>query len=178
MIAMTGSSLDQTEFFAERSIEMGEENILGSIRQISAMMDSHCRAMSDRGELTPAQCFCIMYILENKDRDFCSTDLCDILMTSRASVSLLLKGLKKKGYLRMSSVEGDDRKKQLELTPKADEFTAFLKNDMDTLDKAICGGLSDEEILIITRGLKTILANLKQYQKGGMCCDKDTCSSN
>lgn len=156
---------------------MREENILGHIRQISAALDSHCRSMSERGELTPTQCFCIMYIYEHKGKDFCSTDLCDILGTSRASVSLLLKGLKQKGYLRMSSVEGDDRKKQLELTPKAAEFTAFLKNDMDDLDKAICSGISPEDILVISRGLKIVLANLKQYQKGGMCCDKNTFST-
>lgn len=156
---------------------MRENTILGYVRQISAAMDSHCRMMSERGDLTPMQCFCIMYIHENKGRDFCSTDLCDILGTSRASVSLLLKGLKKKGYLQMVSVEGDDRKKQLELTPKAAEFTAFLKNDIDGIEKAICSGLSPEEILIISGGLKTILANLKQYHKGGMCCDKNTCGT-
>ncbi|MGN0600541.1 MAG: MarR family winged helix-turn-helix transcriptional regulator [Oscillospiraceae bacterium] len=153
---------------------MREESILGDIRQISSVMDSHCRSMSERGDLTPTQFFCIMYINEHRGKDFCSTDLCDILGTSRASVSLLLKGLKQKGYLRMSSVEGDDRKKQLELTPKAIEFTAFLKNDMDNLDKVISSGISPEDILVISRGLKIILANLKQYQKGGICRDKDS----
>lgn len=161
----------------ERQKTMKEESILGYIRQISATVDSHCRMISDRGELTPMQCFCIIYIHENKGRDFCSTDLCDILGTSRASVSLLLKGLKQKGYLRMSSVEGDDRKKQLELTPMAAEFTDFLKKDMDGLSEAICSGISPEDILIISSGLKTMLANLKQHQKGGMCCDKNTYST-
>lgn len=153
---------------------MREEKALGYIRQISAAMESHCRVMNDRGDITPMQCFCIMYIQENKGKDFCSTDLCDILGTSRASVSLLLKGLKKKGYLTMNSVEGDDRKKQLELTPKAVEFAALVKNDMECLDKAIYNGISPEDVLIINSGLKTMLANLKEYSKGGMCCDKNT----
>ena len=153
---------------------MKEEKILGYIRQISATVDAHCRTISEQLELTPMQCFCIVYIHENKGRDFCSTDLCDILGTSRASVSLLLKGLKQKGYLQMISIEGDDRKKQLELTPKAAEFTAFLKKDMDDLDKALLEGVPPEDMPIISRGLKIMLANLKQYQKGGMCCDKNT----
>ena len=74
----------------------------------------------------------------------------------------------------MISVEGDDRKKQLELTPKAAEFTAFLKKDMDDLDKALLEGIPAEDMPIISRGLKIMLANMKQYQKGGMCCDKNT----
>lgn len=157
---------------------MNDENILGYIRQISSYMDYHCRMLSDRGELTPAQCFCIMYIYENRGVDFCSTDLCDILGTSRASVSLLLKGLKKKGYLQMSSVEGDDRKKRLSLTPKATDFAVFLKEDARSIEEAIYRGISAEDILTISSGLKTILSNLKQHQKGGMCCDKDPHSPN
>lgn len=156
---------------------MREEKALGYIRQIATAMESHCRVMNDQGEVTPMQCFCIMYIQENKGKDFCSTDLCDILGTSRASVSLLLKGLKKKGYLMMNSVEGDDRKKQLELTPKAVEFAAFVKKDMECLDKAIYDGISPEDVLIINSGLKKMLANLKEYHKGGMCCDKNTYST-
>ncbi|MGN1136185.1 MAG: MarR family winged helix-turn-helix transcriptional regulator [Oscillospiraceae bacterium] len=157
---------------------MNDENILGYIRQISSYMDYHCRMLSDRGELTPAQCFCIMYIYDNRGADFCSTDLCDILGTSRASVSLLLKGLKKKGYLQMNSVEGDDRKKRLSLTPKATDFAVFLKEDARNTEDAIYRGISAEDILTISSGLKTILTNLKQHQKGGMCCDKDTHSPN
>lgn len=158
----------------ERQNKMKEENALGYIRQISAALESHCRAMNDQGEITPMQCFCIMYIYENKGKDFCSTDLCDMLGTSRASVSLLLKGLKKKGYLQMNSVEGDDRKKQLELTPKAFKLADRVKEDMECLDNAIYCGISPENVLIINSGLKIMLANLKQYQKGGMCCDKNT----
>ncbi len=164
----------QADITGKGALNLKEEKILGYIRQISATVDAHCRTTSDKMELTPMQCFCIVYIHENKGRDFCSTDLCDILGTSRASVSLLLKGLKQKGYLQMISVEGDDRKKQLELTPKAAEFTAFLKKDMDDLDKALLEGVPPEDMPIISRGLKIMLANLKQYQKGGMCCDKNT----
>lgn len=156
---------------------MNNESILGYIRQISSYMDYHCRMISERGDLTPSQCFCIMYIYDNKGKDFCSTDLCDILGTSRASVSLLLKGLKKKGYLQMRSIEGDDRKKQLALTSKAEEFAVFLKNDAQSVEAAIYQGIPPEDIPVICSGLKTMLANLKQFQKGGMCCDKDTCSS-
>lgn len=164
----------QADITGKGALNLKEEKILGYIRQISATVDAHCRTISEQLELTPMQCFCIVYIHENKGRDFCSTDLCDILGTSRASVSLLLKGLKQKGYLQMISIEGDDRKKQLELTPKAAEFTAFLKKDMDDLDKALLEGVPPEDMPIISRGLKIMLANLKQYQKGGMCCDKNT----
>ena len=164
----------QADNIRKGALNLKEEKILGYIRQISATVDAHCRTTSDKMELTPMQCFCIVYIHENKGRDFCSTDLCDILGTSRASVSLLLKGLKQKGYLQMISVEGDDRKKQLELTPKAAEFTAFLKKDMDDLDKALLEGIPAEDMPIISRGLKIMLANMKPYQKGGMCCDKNT----
>lgn len=164
----------QADLTKKGALNLKEEKILGYIRQISATVDAHCRTTSEQVDLTPMQCFCIMYIHENKGKDFCSTDLCDILGTSRASVSLLLKGLKQKGYLQMISVEGDDRKKQLELTPKAAEFTAFLKKDMDDLDKALLDGIPAEDMPVISRGLKIMLANLKQYQKGGMCCDKNT----
>ncbi len=164
----------QADLIRKGALNLKEEKILGYIRQISAAVDAHCRTTSEQSELTPMQCFCIMYIHENKGSDFCSTDLCDILGTSRASVSLLLKGLKQKGYLQMISVEGDDRKKQLELTPKAAEFTVFLKEDMNSLDNALIEGIPAEDIPVISRGLKIMLANIKKYPKGGMCCDKNT----
>lgn len=164
----------QADLIRKGALNLKEEKLLGYIRQISAVVDAHCRTTSEQLELTPMQCFCIMYIHENKGSDFCSTDLCDILGTSRASVSLLLKGLKQKGYLQMISVEGDDRKKQLELTPKAAEFTVFLKEDMDSLDQALIEGIPAEDIPVISRGLKIMLANIKKCPKGGMCCDKNT----
>lgn len=141
---------------------MDNSGIFESIRQISTAMESHCRTLGERGELTSAQCFCLMYIYENMGTDFCSTDLCEILGTSRASVSLLLKGMKKKGYLRMDSVEGDDRKKQLGLTPKAVDFAEFIRNDKDVLEKAAFNGISEDELDIINNGLKTILSNMKK----------------
>lgn len=141
---------------------MDNSGIFESIRQISTAMESHCRTLGERGELTSAQCFCLMYIYENMGTDFCSTDLCEILGTSRASVSLLLKGMKKKGYLRMDSVEGDDRKKQLGLTPKAVDFAEYIRNDRFTLESAAFSGVSDDELDIINNGLKTILSNMKK----------------
>lgn len=141
---------------------MEYSGIFESIRQISSAMESHCRTLGEQGGLTSAQCFCLMYIYENKDTDFCSTDLCEILGTSRASVSLLLKGMKKKGYLRMDAVEGDDRKKQLGLTPKAIDFAEYLRNDRFTLENAAFSGVSADELDIINNRLKTILSNMKK----------------
>lgn len=140
---------------------MEHSGIFESIRQISAAMENHCRTLGEQGGLTSAQCFCLMYIYENRDTDFCSTDLCEILGTSRASVSLLLKGMKKKGYLRMDSVEGDDRKKQLGLTPKAVDFAEYIRNDKASLENAVFSGISSDELNIIGSGLKTILSNMK-----------------
>lgn len=140
---------------------MEHSGIFESIRQISTAMESHCRTLGEQGGLTSAQCFCLMYIYENMGKDFCSTDLCEILGTSRASVSLLLKGMKKKGYLRMDTVEGDDRKKQLGLTPKAVDFAEHIRNDKASLEKTVFSGISSDELNIIVSGLKTILSNMK-----------------
>ncbi len=140
---------------------MEHSGIFESIRQISTAMENHCRTLGEKGGLTSAQCFCLMYIYENRGTDFCSTDLCEILGTSRASVSLLLKGMKKKGYLRMDSVEGDDRKKQLGLTPKAVDFAEYIRNDKASLENAVFSGISGDELDIISSGLKTILSNMK-----------------
>lgn len=153
---------------------MGSNVILDCVRQISAFMDNHCRKFTERGDLTPAQCFCIVYIYENDTGDFISADLCSILGTSRASVSLLLKGLKKKGYLRMSSVKDDDRKKRLTLTQKGVDFAEFMKEDSNEIESVMYKGLSPEDISVTANSLKIMLCNLKEYRKGGMCCDKNT----
>lgn len=141
---------------------MGNSGIFDYIRQISTAMESHCRIIGEKSNLTSAQCFCLMYIYENMGTDFCSTNLCEILGTSRASVSLLLKGMKKKGYLRMDAVEGDDRKKQLGLTPEAINFAEHLKNDREYLESTAFHGISENDINIINSGLKTILSNIKK----------------
>lgn len=153
---------------------MGSNVILDCVRQISAFMDNHCRKFTGRGDLTPAQCFCIVYIYENDTGDFISADLCSILGTSRASVSLLLKGLKKKGYLQMSSVKDDDRKKSLTLTQKGLDFAEFMRKDSQEIQNVMFEGLSPEDITVTANSLKIMLANLKKYRKGGMCCDKNS----
>ena len=56
----------QADITGKGALNLKEEKILGYIRQISATVDAHCRTTSDKMELTPMQCFCIVYIHENR----------------------------------------------------------------------------------------------------------------
>ncbi|GAA3637464.1 MarR family winged helix-turn-helix transcriptional regulator [Microlunatus ginsengisoli] len=74
---------------------------------------------TDFGGLTPHQARIVGYIEANEDRGIIQRDVAEITGTRPASVSSLLQGLERDGWLERRTDPSDSRRKTLHVTDKA-----------------------------------------------------------
>lgn len=112
---------------------------------------------NDKNNFTATNARVIGYLLINDDKDIFQKDIEDILELRRSTVSTLLQGMEKKGFITRESVNYDARVKKIVPTPLAIELHNKIAKVLDRFEKKFNQNISDSEI-------KTFLAVLQKLQ--------------
>lgn len=128
---------------------MKEENTSCSyfIRNIAhhmANMQNRCLTMFG---LTNQQARILMYIDKNirKQRNIKRKDLEDFLNLKGSSVTSLMHGLEKNGFIERAQSSKDARRKELMLTPKAKSLVEQMDLIFEATDNQLQEGMTEEE---------------------------------
>ncbi len=152
--------MDQLKKKGERT-SMIDGDIFRLIKQLNNSLREYenCRRFSQ--DITPAQSVLLEYMLSQQKTEFFASQIYRETGFSKATVSSLLKGLKRQGYLTMEEVSEDERKKRIRLTPKAFGLSAALLDHRKQIQQVLCAGIGADEMEMIRRGLEKMCMNIK-----------------
>ncbi|MGE4272163.1 MAG: MarR family winged helix-turn-helix transcriptional regulator [Desulfitobacterium sp.] len=128
---------------------MNREGIAFEIRSLTHLCKRYavnCYHFQFEKNITATNIWIIDYLIEHKDEDVYQKDLETMFTVNRSTTSKVIKLMEQKGLIERQAVPNDARLKKLVLTPKALEIHQVLIEDIDTLEKLLVRGFTDEEI--------------------------------
>ncbi|MBW4080584.1 MarR family winged helix-turn-helix transcriptional regulator [Paenibacillus sp. S150] len=87
----------------------------------------------------------IGYIAEHQDKGLIQKDLAEHFNRKEASITSMLQGLEKKGYIRRVIPKENERQKKIYLLEKAAVLVEEFNGIFMEVEKSITGGLTEEE---------------------------------
>jgi MarR family transcriptional repressor of mepA len=114
-------------------------------------------------ELTHQQGHIIGFIYgeTKKGKTVCQHDLQERFEVTGASVTSLLQGLERKGYILRRASESDARVKELIVTEKGQALISQFSTVFDNAEEWLLQGFSEEERMILISLLRRMLKNMK-----------------
>ncbi len=115
---------------------------------IALKMRSRAEKFALRPELTVAQNRAVGFIerIEAAEhRGVIQRELAEVTRTSAASVSSLIDGLEKNGYVERRSSPGDSRRKELHVLPKGKGLAADFDKQVELAEKEVLSPLTPAE---------------------------------
>lgn len=112
--------------------------------------------------LSPSQIHTLAYLSSRQGEEVYQKDVEHFFRLRRSTVSSMLNGLEKKGYLRRCPVEQDARLKRLELTEGGHQIGEEMQNAAWKINDLITRGLTPEETQTFSAILAKIEDNLRE----------------
>lgn len=119
--------------------------ILMAVKSLSLSIDKAFARGGLPDDLTTSQGFLLVYIWNYHRQGTFVTDLHRELGLSKATISVLTKKLRAKGYLSVAETAEDDRQKKLVMTEKLRGMGLALTERMGQANRRIYGDMSREE---------------------------------
>ena len=145
---------------------MDNENKLGIA--IKAMSNRMMRKLNgaaagiDNESISSAQKRVIVYLYEQKDNsDIFQRDVEQYLSIRRPTATRMLNNMEENGLIRRESVDYDGRLKKLTLTEKSIDLYNGIFNDIDTVERNMTRGLTEDEKKEFLRIAGKIIQNLE-----------------
>lgn len=145
---------------------MDNENKLGIA--IKAMSNRMMRKLNgaaagiDNESISSAQKRVIVYLYEQKDNsDIFQRDVEQYLSIRRPTATRMLNNMEENGLIRRESVDYDGRLKKLTLTEKSIDLYNEIFNDIDTVERNMTRGLTEDEKKEFLRIAGKIIQNLE-----------------
>ena len=110
-------------------------------------------------ELKSSHVSCLYYLY--KEGALTATELCDICEEDKANISRCVKYLEANGYLEARDTKGKRYQAPLVLTEKGREVAGGIVGKIDGILKVSAAGLTEDELRIMYKALKTISVNLQ-----------------
>lgn len=141
---------------------MEEIRINHLLKQLKAALEQYERYHVQDLDITSGQCIMLNYLLSQKSEVLYATDIHMAFGISKATVSAILKSLRKKGYLVMEGDGKDDRRKRLVLTEKAYGMQQEIETVLRKRGEDMCEGISRQELKATEQVLCRMLSNLRR----------------
>lgn len=138
------------------------EELIFLMKKLSIDLETQLEKSMKEKNISGVQVYFMVYILRHHPKGTYITELCHEVGVSKATLSVLVKKLREKGYLCFQETPEDVRKKKVVPTEKLIlEGNEFLKR-ADRMEAAICGGLDCREKKQLWNLEQKILTQLKQ----------------
>lgn len=98
------------------------------------------------GDVSPVQIWVVRYLNEHKGEEICQRDLERDFNITRSTVTGILQLMEKKGYIVRVSVPTDARLKQIILTEKGEKLDHDVHDHVQSMERLLVQGMTEEEI--------------------------------
>ena len=115
--------------------------------------------------LTGQQSFVLRYLSEHKDEPVYARDIEKRFNLTHPTVSGIIQRLEAKGFLASEPESSDRRCKRVNLTPKAEECQKEIAQHIQSLERTMVRGMTDDEVLAFHRLLDLAYQNLSEEMK-------------
>lgn len=140
---------------------MHEIKIDYQLRQVNTYLIQYGKENMGNLDMTSAQSMVLAYLLLQKKEEYCLTEVCTELGLTKATVSVMLKALREKGYVKMDADPGDDRRKRILLTGRAYEAETEIENHLKKRGDRMFQGITVQELENLEKTLDKMIGNLK-----------------
>lgn len=107
-------------------------------------------------DISPQQGRMISYIAQNEDKGLIQKDLAEVFQRRGASITSMLQGLEKKGYIERRIPENNERQKNIYALPKGKALVDKTNEAFYAAEKELIHVLSEEEVQQLTELLRKI----------------------
>ena len=116
---------------------------------------------SDEENFTATNAKVVGYLLMNDERDIFQKDIEETLQLRRSTVSTLLQGMEKKGFITRESVAYDARVKKIGLTQKAIYLHSQIVSTLDGFEAKLTQDIDENELKVFLTVLNKMNHNLE-----------------
>ena len=121
------------------------EELIFLMKKLSIDLEIQLEKSLREKDMSGVQVYFMVYILRHHPKGTYITELCHEIGVSKATLSVLVKKLREKGYLRFQETPEDVRKKKVVPTEKlVIEGNGFLER-AERMEETICSGLDCRE---------------------------------
>ena len=142
-----------------------EKRIAYEVRETKNAIQRYIEAEIARlgfGDVSFAQGGIIRYLYVNRDREVYQRDLESFFDLRRSTMTGILQGLEKNGYLEREPVESDGRLKKLVLKEKALQLERTVRESMERNESVFLDGFREEEKEFLFAALERIRMNIRK----------------
>ena len=132
-------------------------NLIRSISQKSMVASN--QAMKDL-KINQQQARVIAYIAENQDMGLIQKDLAEVFHRRGASITSMLQGLERNGYIERRIPKDNERQKNLYILPKGLSIVQQINQIFDRSESNLISSLTENERVELLRILEKIDRNL------------------
>lgn len=132
-------------------------NLIRSISQKSMVASN--QAMKDL-KINQQQARVIAYIAENQDKGLIQKDLAEVFHRRGASITSMLQGLERNGYIERRIPKDNERQKKLYILPKGLSIVQQINQIFDRSESNLISSLTENERVELLRILEKIDQNL------------------
>lgn len=125
--------------------EFQEEDLIFLLKKINIDLEVRLERDLRQREISGTQVYFLVYILRHHPEGTYITELCREIGVSKATLSVLVKKLREKGYLCFRENPEDIRKKKVLPTKKLAEEAGELLSQAERMESEVCAGLDKIE---------------------------------
>lgn len=107
-------------------------------------------------DISPQQGRMISYIVQNEDKGLIQKDLAEVFQRRGASITSMLQGLEKKGYIERRIPENNERQKNIFVLPKGKALVEETNEAFCAAEKELVHALNEDEVQQLTELLRKI----------------------
>lgn len=107
-------------------------------------------------DISPQQGRMISYIVQNEDKGLIQKDLAEVFQRRGASITSMLQGLEKKGYIERRIPENNERQKNIFVLPKGKALVDETNEAFYAAEKELVHALNEYEVQQLTELLRKI----------------------
>ncbi len=104
------------------------------------------------------------YLNHFRDRDIYQKDLEKQVGLTKSSISAILSGMERKGYLERQSVKSDARLKKVVITEEGIRVSQKLHSTIEEVDRNFTRGIAEEEQAELLRLLQIVNQNMREME--------------
>lgn len=119
-----------------------------------------CMPYQDADRLTGTHGYWLKYLYENRNRNIFQRDIEKQFSVSRSTVTVALQLMEKNGLIVREGVAQDARLKRITLTEKAIQLNQQIREEIETFEKKLTKGISEEEAAVFLRVIQKMRKNL------------------
>ena len=136
------------------------ENLYVSRDLLSSLFGQVCTKYS----LTPAEVLVLLFLANNREYDT-AKDIVDKLRIAKSHVSVSVKNLEERGYLKGRYQENNRRTIHLRLCELSGDAVAEARRVQERFLAVLGQGFSEEELAVFTNYLRRVNGNMNAYLK-------------